>query len=122
MGRTVEMQPWITIRGQTGWAGIMQEVEDWLDTSRYSSAVVRVEVPCLSSCTLYLEGCDQSGGSFVVSGTFGTAVTTPSLVYLLRQAPFGASDRLSNLLRWRVVGPGSDGAWTACFRISVIFK
>ncbi len=126
MGRTVELQPWITLRGATGWPELMQEVDDWLDVSNYKTASVRIELRqiygAVTGCTLYLEGCDQSGGLFTTHKSLGSANVGTTMVYLLRQAPYGAAERLNNLLRWKVVGPGNNGEWVACFRITAVFK
>ena len=122
-GKTVIMQEWLSIRGATGWTGILQEVEDWLDTSDYSSAAVRIELPAIAGCTLYLEGCDQSGGSFTTHKSLDAATANgATMVTLLRQAPYGAAEKLNTLMRWRVAGPGSPNAWSSCFRITVVFK
>ena len=122
-GKTVMMQEWLSIRGATGWTGILQEVEDWLDTTDYNTAAVRIELSAISGCTLYLEGCDQSGGSFTAHKSLDTATTNgATVVTLLRQAPYGAAEKLNSLLRWRVAGPGGGASWSACFRISGVFK
>jgi hypothetical protein len=112
-------QGWVFARGQTGWNGLEQEPEEWIE-SEFNTAAVQMEVPWISGCTLYLEGCDQSGGSFVVHKEVAAAGNT--IVYLSRQAPAGAAEHLNNLLRWKVVGPGSPAPWQTCFRITVVFK
>jgi len=122
MGTTFELQPWITLRGNSSWDGIMQEVEDWVDTSNYNMGIVRVEAPFMTGCTLYLEGCDQSGGSFVTHASLGSGQTGASLVYLYRAAPYGATDRLNVLLRWKVLNVGGGGEWEACFRMTAVLK
>jgi len=123
MGKRVVIENWMSLRGATGWTGVMQEVEDWVDTSDYNSAVVRIEVSSIAGCTLYLEGCDQSGGSFVTHKAIDAATSDgATVVTLLRQVPFGAAERLNTLMRWRVTGPGSPNAWSANFRITGVFK
>ena len=122
-GKKVMLQWWLALRGATGWTGILQEVEDWLRTDAYNSAVVRIEMPAISGATLYLEGCDQSGGSFTVHKALDAATAGGATeVTLLRQAPYGAAEKLNTLMRWRVAGPGSPNAWSSCFRITVVFK
>jgi hypothetical protein len=119
-GTTFELQPWITIRGTTATAGITPEFDDWLDTTNYNLAQLRVEAPFVTGCTLYLQGCDQSGGDFVTHASFGSGQTGASTVRLIRTAPPGATDRLNELLRWKVLSSG--GNWEACFRITSVLK
>ncbi len=120
-GTTFELQAWKTIRGNSSFAGVMQEVEDWVDTSKYTMGVVRVEAPYISGCCLYLQGCDQTQGAYTDHATFTGGQTAASLVYLLRSAPYGASDRLNKLLRWKVLSPGT-GDWEVCFRMTTVLK
>jgi len=121
--KKVILQEWLSAAGATGWTGILQEVEDWLNTEDYDSAVVQVELPAISGATLYIEGCDQSGGSFVTHKALDAATSGgATVVTLLRQAPYGSASKLSTLMRWRVTGPGSPSAWSATFRVSAVFK
>ncbi|MBM4355587.1 MAG: hypothetical protein FJ109_17660, partial [Deltaproteobacteria bacterium] len=97
MGKTMELQPWITLRGATGWDGIMQEIDDWLDVSNYNSAIVRIELRQIygatTGCTLYLEGCDQSGGVYTTHKSLGVANVGTTLVYLSKQPPYGVAEK-----------------------------
>lgn len=120
MGTTVMMSDWTYWRGATGWEGILQEVESWLKMDRWRTGAFRVEMPWISAATFYLEGCDQSGGSFVIHKELAQACNT--IVYLSKQAPFGVPERLNNLIRVRVVGPGSDNPWEVCFRVTAVLK
>jgi hypothetical protein len=99
----------------------LQEVEDWPDASAYDTVSARIELPSISGCTLFLEGCDQSGGTYVTHKALDSAVSGSTVVTLLRQAPYGAPEKLYSLLRWRVVGPGT-APWSICFRITGVFK
>jgi len=120
MGVTVDMtNGLICLLAATGWTGTVQDIEDWLNTLRYKLATVLMEVPYVSGCTVYLEGCDQSGGSFTIHKGIDTPCYT--VVNLNRLAPFGTEERLNALMRWRVVGPGT-AAWKACFRMTSVFK
>jgi len=113
---------WTALAGATGWTGIFQEVEDWLNTEDYDSAVVQVELPAISGATFYVEGCDQSGGSFVTHKALDGTMIGNTQFTLLRQAPYGSAAKLATLMRWRVAGPGSPNAWSATFRVSAVFK
>ncbi len=120
IGRSFEMQPWTTLRGDATWSGVMEEFEEWVDTGDAGLGIVRVEAPFITGCTLYLEGCDDAGGSFTTQASFGAGQTGASLVYLYQEAPFGAASRKYRLLRWKVVSAG--GNWEACFRLNVVLK
>ena len=120
MGKTVEVKSWGTHRGTSATAGVTPEYRDWFDMSAFNLAVCRVEAPFITGCTVYLQGCDQSGGDFVTYAEFGSGQTAASLVYLTRAAPPGAADRLNDLFRWKILSAG--GNWEACFRVTAVLK
>ena len=119
-GKTIEVKPWSTHRGTSATAGIMPEFGQWVSMRGFSSAACRVEPPFITGCTVYLQGCDQSGGDFVTYAEFGPGQTSACTVFLTRAAPPGASDRLNDLFRWKILSAGGD--FEACFRITAVLK
>jgi len=120
MGVTMELKPWMTLKGN--WAveaTVIQELDDWIDTSACKSGVLQAEILTVSGGTLYVEGCDVQGGSFTTHASYTTGLSTATLVYLNKNAPYGATDRLSNLIRWKFVG---IGIWEASFRFTLVLK
>lgn len=119
-GKVVTVADWNTYMGTSATAGIIPEFRRWYDVSKFASMSCRVEAPFITGCTVYLQGCDQSGGDFVTHAEFGPGQTAASTVYLTRAAPPGAPDRLNRLFRWKILSAGGD--WEACFRITGVLK
>jgi len=120
MGTSIELAPWTTIKSTTaGNTGDIQELDQWIDTGRYTSGVLQAEVLLLSGVTLEVEGCDVQGGSFTTHASFTTGASVASLVYLTSNAPYGATERLSKLMRWKLT---ASGDWEASFRLTVVLK
>jgi hypothetical protein len=117
----VAFQEWQSFRAGTGWAGLIQEQDRWIDTTRYSSAVVEAECPLISNCTLLIEGCDVQGGSFTTHTALTASTAGAIQLYLQRSAPYGSSDRLSSLIRWRIEG-NAGAEWNVMFRLNLVLK
>ena len=94
MGTTVELQPWLTLQAAGGIGAETQYMDEWVDTTSYKSAVLQIEAPQVSNCTLVLEGCDAIGGSFTTHAAITQAAAGACLHYLLTSAPVGAPPRL----------------------------
>jgi hypothetical protein len=118
-GVTVELQPWITLKGTSGTAGVIQELDEWIDTSAHKSGVLQAEILKIANGTLYVEGCDVQGGSFTTHASYTTGLSAATLVYLNKNIPYGAAERLSNLIRWKFI---SSGNWDASFRLTLVLK
>ena len=118
-GVTMELQPWITLKGTSATTGVIQELDEWIDTSGYKSGVLQAEILRVSSGTLYVEGCDVQGGSFTTHASYTVGLSAATLVYLNKNVPYGASSRLSNLIRWKFI---SSGDWDTSFRLTLVLK
>jgi len=119
-GTTIELQPRIVIKcTMAGNTGEIQDVDGWVDTSRYRVATAISEVDMVDNCELDLEGCDVMGGAFMTHAAFTQALAAACVITLNRNAPYGAPEHLSNLMRWKIVASGN---WTASFRITLVLK
>ena len=92
MGVTMELQPWVTLKGTSATAGVIQELDEWIDTSAYKSGVLQPEILKVAGGTLYVEGCDVQGGSFTTHASYAAGLSSATLVYLNKNVPYGASD------------------------------
>jgi len=120
MGVVVELTPWVTLKGTSASSGVLQELDEWLDTSSYKIGVLESEVLKVSGGTLYVEGCDVQGGSFTTHASYTQGLSAATLVYLNKNVPYGAAERLSNLIRWKFDSSGGD--WEASFRLTLVLK
>ncbi len=117
----VALQEWQAFRAATGFAGLIQDQDRWLETVRYSSAVLEAECPQISNCTLVIEGCDVQGGAFTTHTALTASTTGAVQLYLQRSAPYGSEDRLSSLIRWRIEGD-VNAEWNLMFRLNLVLK
>jgi len=122
-GKTIELQPLITLRGETAtFREIIQDIEDVLDTQGASCAIVRLEVRYCTDCTVYVEGAESEDSEFstvVSQGEFTSVTPEVELMRLNRQVPAGKAGRLPNLLRWRVAADDGVTEWATTFRVTV---
>lgn len=116
----MDMQPWVTIKGTASTSGVIQELDKWIETSRYQLGILQAESLYMSGGTLYVEDCDLQGGSFATHATYAAGASVPALTYLNKNVPYGAGNRLSNLIRWRFISSG--GAWEVSFRLTLVLK
>jgi len=116
----MELAPWTTIKGTSATAGIIQELDDWIDTSSHKSGVLEADILKVSGGTFYVEGCDVQGGSFTTHASYTAGLSASTLVYLNKNVPYGAPERLSNLIRWKFVSGGGD--WEVSFRLTLVLK
>ncbi len=120
MSRNVELQPWTVLRGAYSYYEIIQETPDWVNTSGHDIGTVTIEVPELTNAKFYLEGCDDSGGSFTSIKTVSAVSTTAYVGNMLRMMPMGSPGRLYSHLRWRVLPTDDD--WSVTFRVNTVLK
>ena len=116
----MELQPWMTLKGSnTTTPMVIQELDEWIDTSAYKTGVLQAEILKVSGGTLYIEGCDVQGGSFTTHAFYTVGLSSATLVFLNKNVPYGATNRLSNLIRWKFEATSS---WEASFRLTLILK
>lgn len=120
MGRTVELQPWTVLRGAYSYYEIVQETRDWVSTSGHDIGTATVEVPEMTDAEFFLEGCDDTGGSFSMIDGLTLPATEPQVSNMLRIMPMGSAGRLYSYLRWRIK-PTADN-WSVTFRVNVVLK
>jgi hypothetical protein len=119
MGQTFELQPWVTIQAATGVSTKIQDVDEWVNTKRFQTCGILLEVPKLSGCTLVVEGCDDRGGSFTTLKALTASFTAGTVVLLRSTDPYGSARRLTELIRWRLE-PDVAGPWEATFRVNLV--
>ena len=120
MGTTVDLQKEVLLTCTTpGNLGLILQLNKWLNVSRYRVGQLVAEVHKLSNCQLHVEGCDVQGGAFTTHASFTQAFTGACVISLNRNVPYGAAERLSNLMRWRIEATGD---WTACFKVTAVLK
>ena len=119
MIKSVELQPWLVMRGASQDYAVVQEVGDWVDASGHDVGTVSIEAPEMTNCALYLEGCEDRGGVFMSINELTSS--SPLIVRnLLRAMPQGAPQHLYNYMRWAI--HPSANAWSVTFRVSAILK
>jgi len=115
MEKAFELQPWITLRGNTtSTIDIVQPRNLWADAYDCENALIGVQILKASSCTLYLEtGIKEEGPWSVVSSWGATASTNVMLdIY--------DTPTLQRFIRWRISKGAAD--WEACFKLNVRLK
>ncbi len=117
----VELQELLSLRGATGVAGVIQEMPLWVETTGYTTAVVRSEHPMLGNATLVVEGCDVQGGAFTTLAAFTQSAAAASYLYLSVSAPYGTAERLPTLIRWRI-DASLVAEWNVTFRLMLVLK
>ena len=123
MGVFKRVEPWKTVEADDTssiWEMFM-DPDQWPDASEFRIGVLEVEVSAISGATLSVQGCDQYGGEFITHASYTQATTTPSQTFLKKIAPYGASERLTNFLRWRIEGVQGTN-WGLTFRINLNLK
>ena len=120
MSNTLDLQPWTTIEGDAGQAGVVQDIDRWINTGAYKVGVLQVEMPQVSGCTLVVEGCDVFGGAFTTHASFTQSATGACILYLNKNVQYGVAARLSQIVRWKL--QAGAGAWDATFRITLVLK
>lgn len=118
---SVMMEPGRCLTGEAAYR-IEMDTEDWVDTGAYRTAVLEVNTPRVSGCTLLVEGCETFGGQWTEIASLSVKGDIQCL--LRRSAPMGSSERLPKYLRWRVDGPWASppGPWSLTFRIALVLK
>ena len=120
MSSTMELQPLATIQGAAGQNGPLQDIDKWINTGSNKLGILQAEVSQVSGCTLVVEGCDVPGGSFTTHAAFTQGASGVCMVYLQKSAPYGASGKLAELIRWRI--DASAGAWDVTFKLVLVLK
>ena len=121
MGTTVELQPWLTLQAAAAQTGPTQDMDEWVDTSNYNSAILQVEAPQVSNCTVVIESCDEVGGSFTTHIAVTAAAPGATVLYLLASQPVGSNSRMNDFVRWRIDAHPSN-AWETTFRLTMVLK
>jgi len=130
MNKTVEMQPWITLfqtpGGDEEVTEVLQNAEQWLDTSGHELAVVGANIldftPTSGTVSLLLEATDElEGQAWKTVEAFTQATSTT--IKMLSDAPTDYKYRLRRWLRWRIDNPESDSvAWQTTFAVTAMLK
>ncbi len=121
MAKAIELQPWTTLQGDAYDYEIVQEVQDWVDTSGHSVGTTTLEIYDLSDADFILEGCDDLNGVFTAINSFSSAPAAPAVYKnLLRVMSMGSPDRLYTYLRWRVMPTNVN--WRVTFRVNAVLK
>jgi hypothetical protein len=107
-GTAIKFQPLITIEGASA-MDVIPPSSQWLRGETVSTYHLKVEIPYLSSATLYLESAPTAEGPWTEVTSF-TAQTSTMVVI----SSEGGAARFTNLVRWKLSG---SGAWGACFRL-----
>jgi hypothetical protein len=120
MGITVDLFPLMTHEGDASDTRY-QDINETIDTSRYSSAVVEGTVIGAANVTnVLVEGSDDGQDFSTVLTLSGTA-PDDGVAYLNRtQQPSSPTTRLWRYLRWAIDPSATD--WHVCGRITVTLK
>lgn len=115
MSSTMDLQPVATIQGDAGQDGPLQDIDKWINTGNNKLGILQAEVSQVSGCTLVVEGCDVSGGSFTTHAASTQGAAGVCMVYLQKSAPVGVPGKLSELIRWKI--EAGAGAWDVTFKL-----
>ena len=121
MSRVIEFQPWTMLWADSATNnGVLQNEEEWFETSGHNVAQIQAEVLQASGCSLLLQGADMPDGEWEDHDDWDSAVAGSETVNLFREAPRGTPERLYRYLRWKVVGSSSE--WDLVFRFALVLK
>ena len=118
-----ELQPWLTIRGMSNIATVVQSEHEWADMSEFRDVVLWTEVALVppGSGTAYVTFetapskdetlFQQAVAPFQVQPTNGTAVYVSVVHRDLASVP------IAQWLRWNISQQGFSPTWSVVFRI-----
>jgi hypothetical protein len=120
MGKTVAMQPWVTIKNAVnGTFYVIQPAADWVNAENFTEAAINIFVAGATGSTANL--CLETGAApegpwrQIGSSLSGTAVTV--WYFTSRE---GGTDQFERFLRWKV--GGTSGVWSRTFKLCATLK
>ena len=113
VGSWVEMQPWLTLRGDASIPDVIQPARNWLKGLDFTSYAIQVDILEADACTLFVETAATVEGPWTTCQAFTQAGIEDNVL----SSEGGGSD-LVELVRWRVDMGAAE--WTVCFKITAL--
>jgi len=122
MGKTYDMQPWVTMRGaQATTFNIVQPAETWVDGENADEVCLDITMPCnvvsagSTYCALVVETSSAPGGPWTSLLTISDANFTRTTLYWTSKE--GGTNRFQRFIRYQLVPGAVSGNWTMTFKI-----
>jgi hypothetical protein len=126
MGKTFKMQPWITMKGHTGYLDpLIQPATGWVNGENFKDAVVDIKIASNTVSAgsdlaeLAIQTAVAPEGPWQTITTLTPAYTEVAKYYTSRE---GGTDQFERFLRWKMDGTGASGDWTMTFKICATLK
>ena len=113
VGDWVQMQPWLTLRGDASIPDVIQPARNWLKGLDFTSYAIQVDILEADACTLFVETAATVEGPWTTCQAFTQAGIEDNVL----SSEGGGSD-LVELVRWRVDMGAAE--WTVCFKITAL--
>jgi hypothetical protein len=121
MTAVMEMQPWGTVACETANQARVLDMDKVIDTMRFESCILCIEVTKVANGQLEIEGTDSLGGVWDRLDLPITTAVRETYMMLRRTDDTEAASRMPRYLRWRVKDGGA-GTLEVCFRITCTFR
>lgn len=123
MGKTIPMQPWVTIRGVSATKfNIVQPAPGWVDGQSAEEVCLAIELAAntvsagATYCALVIQTASSPEGPWTSLLTLTDAGYTRLTKYF--SAKSTATDRFQRFVRWQLTPPSDlSGNWTMTYRI-----
>ena len=113
VGDWVQMQPWLTLRGDASSPDVIQPARNWLKGLDFTSYAIQVDILEALACTLIVETAATVEGPWTTCQAFTQAGIEDDVL----SSEGGGSD-LVELVCWRVDMGAAE--WTVCFKITAL--
>jgi len=128
MGKTIAMQPWITLKGCTAYTAVLiQPVEGWINGENFTDAALNISlVGGLTSagntlCSLVIETASAPEGPWSPIATIAAAYSQTTKYFTSRASE--NTDKFERFLRWKLDPSLVTAAdWTMTFKICATVK
>ena len=122
MGKTIEMQPWISFQVEQKIDDIIQPVAGWLDSKDHRHVTLDVRVlendSSAGAASLVLETAQSPAGPWTTLDTHGAGYTQDVSIFKDDASPY-----VERFVRWRLdLSDGALADWKATFRICATLR
>ncbi len=128
MGKTIAMQPWITLKGSPAYTAVLiQPVEGWVNGENFTEAALNIALAgSLTTsgstlCSLVIETASAPEGPWSAVATVNAASLQTTMYFTSRASE--NTDKFERFLRWKLdpsLVTASD--WTMTFKICATMK